>query len=670
MTSKKYFTYIFLAAILTFLGGAFFVLSHGPETKVMASQQKVKRDYNNEILVKFKNKNLGERKIQALGTQKVKEPSGKVDVISVPADKTKEQTIAELKADPNVEYAESNGIVKPTLAPNDTNYPSQWHLPKISAPQAWDIQTGSTSVKIAVLDTGVDITHADLAGRLISGYDFYDNDADPQDECGHGTAVAGIIGATTNNSYRVAGVDWNAKIMPLRALGPPQLFDNGTPGDPSDDFWTCAGDFADVAEGINYATANGVNVINMSFGGSGDPGITLQTAINNAYNAGVVLVASAGNSGAPGVLYPAAYSNVIAVGATDSSDVKASFSTTGPELDVVAPGVGLPTLDITGGPGSSVGGSTGYKSGDYYDSPYFSGTSAAAPVVSGVASLLKAQKPSFTPAQIKDALENNADKVAGMGGQNFTEEYGYGRVNCYMTVTYNFAITSPSNSGFVADKTPNITGYSDPGTTVSVSIDGGGASNVVANGSGDWSYQTPELSYGAHTVTATTTDLLGNPRNDTNNFTVLQPTVVYRFWSNSKQHHFYTSSQAEHDLVIATWPTIWSYEGVAYNSYDASAADIMPVYRFWSDSKQGHFYTISVVERDYVIATWPGIWSYEGVAFYAYSASSPESSPVYRFWSNSKQGHFYTASQAERDFVIATWPTIWSYEGAVYYVPN
>jgi hypothetical protein len=142
---------------------------------------------------------------------------------------------------------------------------------------------------------------------------------------------------------------------------------------------------------------------------------------------------------------------------------------------------------------------------------------------------------------------------------------------------------------------------------------------------------------------------------------------VYRFWSNTYLHHFYTISEFERDYVIATWPTVWTYEGPVFYAFTTQVPGTLPVYRFWSSTYRGHFYTISEFERDYVIATWPETWTFEGPAFYAFSTQVPGTSPVYRFWSNVFLGHFYTISQIERDYVIATWPTAWSYEGPVYY---
>ena len=150
-------------------------------------------------------------------------------------------------------------------------------------------------------------------------------------------------------------------------------------------------------------------------------------------------------------------------------------------------------------------------------------------------------------------------------------------------------------------------------------------------------------------------------------------TPVYRFWSDTKQGHFYTSSATERDSIIATYPTnVWSYEGTAYNAFGVQSVGTTPIYRFWSDDKQHHFFTASATEKDLVIATYPShVWNYEGIAYYAYATEQPSSTALYRFWSDTKQGHFYTASAAEKDYVIATYPAnVWNYEGIAWYVPT
>lgn len=446
------------------------------------ANQAAKQSEASEIIVKFKDRNVGLNKIQTLGSNKKQIIKNKIDVISVPKEKNQEQFLNELKADLNVEYAEINGKMLPTATtPNDTNYPNQWYLPKIQAPDAWDAQQGSSGNTVAIIDTGVDLAHADLSGRMwvnsgetncsdlidndtngyaddCNGWDFVTcsdynaqgtvcvspkiEDNSPQDECGHGTAVAGIIGAATNNASLIAGINWNAKIMAIRALGSPDVIGGKQ---------TCPGDWDVVANAIYYAADNGADVINMSFGGGDSQ--TIQDAIDYAYSAGAVLVASSGNSGTSGVSFPAAYPNVVAVGATNSDDSLASFSATGPELDVVAPGTGLPTLDITNGPGNVNGSSAGYASGNYLGS--FSGTSAAAPVVSGAISLLIAQYPALTPAEIIDRALSSSDKVSGMSNENFLSQYGFGRINLLRALTFTDKI-NPNATLIKSSDSPNV----------------------------------------------------------------------------------------------------------------------------------------------------------------------------------------------------------------------
>lgn len=146
---------------------------------------------------------------------------------------------------------------------------------------------------------------------------------------------------------------------------------------------------------------------------------------------------------------------------------------------------------------------------------------------------------------------------------------------------------------------------------------------------------------------------------------------VHRFWSATYQGHFYTASADERDAIVARWSDVWSYEGVAYTAFTTQAAGTVPLFRFWSSRYNGHFYTTSADERDAVMSRWPDVWSYEGVAFYVYptTASSPDTVSVARFWSASARHHFYTASAAERDSVIARWPDVWAYEGDNFRVP-
>jgi subtilisin family serine protease len=328
--------------------------------------------------------------------------------------------------------------------PNDPHYSGQWNLPRISMASGWDVSTGVNSIIVAVIDVGADYNHEDLYGSRWSGigYDFYDNDPDPypSDEARHGTAVAGIIGAVTNNWVGVSGVaggwDWNGGIRLMHLDAGYRWWD------PQAQRWRESISISAAAQATSYAAQQGARVVNMSFGGASQLP-ALESAINNAVNNhGVVVVASAGNyeSGqSTAVGYPAAYANVIPVGATIPADQRKNpsdgtgetwGSCYGPELDIAAPGVFIWTTDLTG--------SIGYTTGNYYDR--FNGTSSAAPHVAGLAALIRSINPSLTPQQVRQYIQNSADKV---GGYNYnwnqsmpghSQELGYGRINASNTL--------------------------------------------------------------------------------------------------------------------------------------------------------------------------------------------------------------------------------------------
>ncbi len=326
--------------------------------------------------------------------------------------KEAKQAAARLSQDAAVVYAEVNAAsVKPLAIPNDPNYSNQWHLPKISAPQAWDYQQGQASTTIAIIDTGVKGDHPDLSGKVLAGKGFVgpsavdfaaNSDSDP---CGHGTAVAGLAAASTNNGLGVAGVDWQARILPIQVINK---------ADQNCRF----GYIEDLIEAIQFAADAGVKIINVSLG-TPDFSQALRDAVVYARNKGSIVVAAAGNGGA--LLYPAGYSEAIAVGATDSNDVVASFSSAGSELDLVAPGVSAATTcdpdgaDLSCAPGA----------------PYanFNGTSAAAPIVSGALGLALSRNPGMVGADFLAAARSGVDKVAGMGGAFTAPSYGHGRLN-------------------------------------------------------------------------------------------------------------------------------------------------------------------------------------------------------------------------------------------------
>jgi len=292
---------------------------------------------------------------------------------------------------PLVKYAEYNWVVHAFYEPNDPLWDQQWGPQRIHCAQAWNNGTGSNSVKIAIVDTGVDYNHEDIAGNYVSGgYDWVNNDNDPMDDNNHGTHCAGIAAAVMDNNIGIAGVA-QVKIMAEKVL------DSGGHGSSSD-----------VASGITHAADNGANIISMSLGSS-SPSSVIEDACDYAYNdKGVVLVAASGNDGQPQVSYPAAYDTVIAVGAIDTNDQRCDFSNYGDDLELMAPGYRV----VSTIPGND------------YD--FYTGTSMACPHVAGVAALAKSLYPSQNNVWIRQKLIETAEDLGPAG---WDEEYGYGLVD-------------------------------------------------------------------------------------------------------------------------------------------------------------------------------------------------------------------------------------------------
>jgi thermitase len=367
-------------------------------------------------------------------------PEIDVTVLRVPAGM--ECTVLEtLRRDPRVAFAELDYAVRATepwflpetgvLTPNDPGWVRQWGPARISAPMAWWITTGTPDVVIAVLDSGIQLDHEDLADRLwanpgevpgnkvdddgngkvddFQGWHFYHawngqafvpgEDNQVADEHGHGTHVAGVAGAAFNNNVGVAGVAGGSRLMAIKVL------------DQYGDGW-----HSDVAQGIIYAVDNGARVINLSFGGT-SPSQTLQEAVNYAHAHGVLVVAASGNDGGP-VLYPAACEHVLSVAATDQDDNRASFSNHGPEVDVAAPGVNIYS---TGWPDDS---RTDCASGYCRKS----GTSAATPHVAGLAALMWSARPDLMVAQVTGIVTSTAADVNTGTLTGWDEFLGWGRV--------------------------------------------------------------------------------------------------------------------------------------------------------------------------------------------------------------------------------------------------
>lgn len=433
-----------------------------------------------EIIVKYYNSTVTSasnsvKEVKGLNiAKKLNRGNGELVKFKIPAGKTVEDMIEYFSERPGIEYAEPNYYVYAQAIPNDEQYEDnngiiQWGSIATNLEAAWDEQKYSNSVTVAVLDSGVIPDHEDLENNISGGANVvgdigenndprdYTADSDISDRTteadggSHGTHVAGIIGALTNNNIGVAGVSWEINIMPVKVL---------------DD--TQTGNTFDIAEGIYFAVDNGADILNMSLGADLDSGELpsyLTEAVEFADRKSRILIAASGNEGSNYVLYPAAYPEVIAVGALDIYNQHASYSNYGSELDLVAPGG-----DDTDGILSTWG---------YYDDPnyitdynYMVGTSMAAPYVSGAAALLL--ESGVSPHDIKNRLISTA---VDLGPEGKDEKYGYGLLDVYgallnkkITAPYVFAATK--NNGTLIIESNSTRMNSDGSYTLSDRING------------------------------------------------------------------------------------------------------------------------------------------------------------------------------------------------------
>ncbi len=342
--------------------------------------------------------------------------------------------IEKLKKNKDVLAVEPNYRAYAEMIPNDPDYPLQYAPAAIQAVSAWDVTFGSPSVVIAVIDSGIDATHPEFAGRVLPGYDFVQDDSTPQDECGHGTHVAGIAAAAGNNAQGVAGIAWGVNVLPLRVLNS-----------------VCDGYYADIADAFVYAADHGAQVINASLGGY-SPSILLENAANYAYTRGAAIFAAAGNIPALGLAYPARYDSVMAVGAVDSANLRAPTSSYGADLDLMAPGVNIYSTTPFNPAYNVFYGTTPQYS-------YLSGTSMAAPHASGAAALLLSMNNGCfqSPLALYQALRNSALDLGALG---FDNEYGYGLIQIRAAMNLCPAPTLPVEYDLIrSDRCPALVSY-------------------------------------------------------------------------------------------------------------------------------------------------------------------------------------------------------------------
>jgi hypothetical protein len=355
-----------------------------------------------ELLLRFKPgacERSKEEILTSFGLEVVDEISQiKVLVVSLPEDALLRVKSA-LSRNPVIDFVNENLKLSPSAIPNDEYYGFQWHLKKVGAPDAWDISSGDPSVVVAVLDSGVDLEHPDLAGKVLPGYNFYDNNCDVRDVSGHGTAVAGVAAAATNNSVGVAAIGWHCSILPVRVTDP-----NGYTS------------YSLLAKGLTYAADRGAKVAVVSFGIFG--GQDLSSAAKYFMDKGGLVVASGGNTGSycddPDNPY------IVSVSGTTSDD--RSWGTYGPYIDLSAPCSAIYTT-INGGGYGNVG-----------------GTSFSAPLTAGLIGLIFSANPSLAPNQVEQLLKSTA---VDLGDPGYDVYYGWGRINASKALKATVGSTPP-----------------------------------------------------------------------------------------------------------------------------------------------------------------------------------------------------------------------------------
>jgi len=315
----------------------------------------------------------------------------RLQVVDLPAGVSEKAVVEHLSRNPNVKFAELDRLVKPSFVSNDPYFGSEWHLSKVGASTAWDVSQGA-GVVIAILDSGVDGSHPDLAAQMVPGYNFYDNNTNTADVNGHGTAVAGVAAATTNNATGVAGIAGQAKIMPVRIADA--------------NAWAY---YSTIAQGLTWAADNGARVANCSYSGVAGSS-SIQSAAQYMKSKGGLVFVAAGNNGIDENITPT--TTMIPVSATDSNDVRTSWSSYGSFVAMSAPGITWTT-----------------SRGGFYDQ--WQGTSFSSPLTAGVAALMMAAKPSLDGSQIEQMMYSTATDLGAAGRDPY---YGYGRVNAAAAV--------------------------------------------------------------------------------------------------------------------------------------------------------------------------------------------------------------------------------------------
>ncbi len=374
---------------------------------------------------------------QSLGGLEVRKVEPRIDYLVVAA-----ETLGEVRravADvPGVDYIEDDQILHSLAVPNDSRYNDQYGPALMGAHTAWNSGYGDSGPIVAVLDTGIRRTHEDFdSNRILAGYDYSNNDNNPNDDCEHGTHVSGTVGATTNNGKGVAGMS-QPRILPMKVLSPSLL--------------SCSGSLSDINQAIMDSADQGADIISMSLGGGGFSS-SGNNAVNYAWNKGVLVVAAAGNGGSSnGVDYPGAYDNAIAVASVTSSKARSSFSDAGPQVEIAAPG-----SDVI-------------STSDSSDSAYttMSGTSMATPHVAGGLALALSCDPTLTNVQLRSLMQSTAEDL-GSSGRDDVFGYGLMRVDTLLSTI--------GTCGGGGGNNPPTASFTASTSGLTVSVDASGSSD-------------------------------------------------------------------------------------------------------------------------------------------------------------------------------------------------
>jgi len=431
--------------------------------------------------------------LRAVNARSTRDLGSGIQLIELPSISNESAAAAKLNGSQGVEFAELDQLHQPAADPNDPWLSAEWYLTKISAPGAWAYNPNGSNITIAILDTGVELSHPDLAANLVPGWNTYDGNSNAWDVHGHGTGVAGVASSVTNNGLGVASLAWNAKLMPIRVTNASGYASSST-----------------IVSGLSWAADRGARVANISFAVSDISSV--KTASQNFMNRGGVVCIAAGNDGTTSTASDNPYA--LTVSATDGSDQIYSWSNRGSNVDVAAPG----SVHTTGLSGSFGGGA---------------GTSYSSPIVASMAAMIFSANPSLSPNQVMSIIESTCDDL---GSPGWDGTFASGRVNAKRALemvigggggTSNddeaptVALTSPSNGATVSGTINLSANASDNVGVASVAffVDGTQVgSDSAAPFSVSWN--STAAANGSHTIVARAFDATGNQANSTISVTV------------------------------------------------------------------------------------------------------------------------------------------------------